>query len=72
MSHDPAPIDDAMSERRLGTVERAYQLARSGRFTQIDHIRSRLISEGYEAVQQHLGAPTLRRDLTRICREAQG
>lgn len=72
MNHDPAPIEDATPERPLGTVERAYQLARSGRFTKIEHIRSRLISEGYEAVQQHLGGPTLRRDLTRLCREAQG
>jgi hypothetical protein len=70
--HDPAPTCEAAAERRLGTVERAYQLAKSGQCTRLDDIRSRLIHEGYEAVQQHLGAPSLRRDLTRLCREGRG
>jgi hypothetical protein len=63
---------DAAPERRLGTVERAFQLARSGRFSRLDDLRRALRHEGHESIEQHLSGPSIRRDLARLCREAQG
>lgn len=51
-----------------GTIERAYQLARSGQFARLDDIRARLMFEGHEAVRAHLDSPLLRRDLNRLCK----
>lgn len=60
------------ADRRLSTVERAYQLARSGDCRGIDEIRTKLIREGHESVQAHLSGPTLRRELTQLCKRAPG
>lgn len=46
---------------RVGTVERAYQLAQQS--GSVDEIRQRLIREGYSSVEAHLSAPQLRREL---------
>ena len=67
MSDQDAP---PANDRRLGTVERAYELARSGWFTRVDDIRQRLTREGHDAVQQHLSGPTIRRELLQLCRAA--
>ena len=52
---------------RPPTVERAYQLAESGECANIDEIETRLQAEGYVSVWQHLSAPSLSRDLRRLC-----
>lgn len=57
---------------RPGTVERAFELARSGTCASLSDIRTRLSQEGHEAVQQHLSGPSLRRDLARLCKTASG
>lgn len=57
-------------DRRLSTVERAYELARSGRCHSVDEIRTTLIREGYEAVQAHLTGPSIKKDLAALCRAA--
>ena len=59
-----------MSAIAPGTVERAFELARSGDCATLSDIRARLIREHYTAVSEHLTGPSLRRDLTRLCREA--
>src|SRR3546814_9448907 len=46
------PASDPSPGHSLGTVERAYQLARSGRFTRLEDLRRALMHEGYAAVQQ--------------------
>ena len=53
-------------------VERAYQLARSGAFTGISEISTRLKREGYggTSVYIHLEGKAIRADLKRICDEA--
>ena len=56
--------------RRLSTVERAYELAKSGRCRTVDELRTMLIREGYEAVQAHLSGPSIKRDLAALCRAA--
>jgi hypothetical protein len=55
---------------RPPTVERAYQLAESGECANIDEIKTRLQAEGYVSVWQHLSAPSLTRDLRRLCEAA--
>lgn len=57
-------------DRRLSTIERAYELARSGRCHSVDEIRTMLIREGYEAVQAHLTGPSIKRDLSALCKAA--
>lgn len=57
-------------ERRLSTVERAYELARSGTVRSVDEIRAKLTREGHESVIAHLSGPTLKRDLNRLCKDA--
>ena len=57
-------------ERRLSTVERAYQLAREGKCRSVDDIRTALTREGHDAVQAHLSGQSIKRDLTRLCKEA--
>jgi hypothetical protein len=47
--------------------ERAYQLAKVS--ASVAEVRQTLIREGYENVHAHLGAPTLRLALKRLCRE---
>ena len=52
-------------------MERAYELARSGVFGEIEPLAVQLKREGYERVDMHLrGFSSLRRDLTRLCRLA--
>ncbi|GAA0731547.1 hypothetical protein [Sphingomonas japonica] len=60
---DPQP-----QPHRPGTVERAYELARTGDYTTIEQIRAVLIREQHVSVQQHLSGPTLRRELLKLCR----
>jgi hypothetical protein len=45
------------------TVERAFEIARSGAVRTIDDIRARLNREGFEGVQAHLSGATLKRQL---------
>ncbi|MBN8817016.1 MAG: hypothetical protein J0J06_16405 [Sphingomonas sp.] len=58
------------SPRQLSTVERAYQLARSGSCRSIDDIRRKLSAEHYDSVQGHLSGASIKRDLTALCKEA--
>lgn len=62
-------MDDA-SRCQLSTVERAYQLARSGSCRSVDDIRRRLTAERYESVQAHLSGASIKRDLIALCKAA--
>ncbi len=57
---------------RPTVIERAYQLARSGQCDGIGHVRARLIGEGYLDTLPQLAGAGLKRELSRLCREAQG
>jgi hypothetical protein len=52
------------------TLERAFALARSGRFASLDDIRRTLKREGYDQVESHLAGPSIGRQLKELCREA--
>jgi hypothetical protein len=52
-------------------LERAYELARSGRVETMAKLLRALTCEGYEQVEDHIGGgSTLRRELTSILRKA--
>jgi hypothetical protein len=58
------------AQRQLSTVERAYQLARSGTCRSVEDIRRRLTAERYESVQAHLSGSSIKRDLIALCKAA--
>lgn len=58
----------SLSGHQVSTVERAYQLARSGAFSTVDEIRRALTEERYASVQEHLAGPSIRRALLALCK----
>lgn len=54
------------SQDRPTTVERAFELARSGACTNVPAIAAALKGERHESVDAHLAGPSIRRDLKRI------
>ena len=57
-----------MNERPI--LERAFELARSGAFTEVKALDRALASEGYARGDPHTHSPTARKQLRRLCREA--
>jgi hypothetical protein len=57
---------------QLHTLERAFELARTGDCTSVDDIRKRLKAEQYSQVDAHLAGASVRRQLLDLCREARG
>jgi len=51
-------------------VERAFELARSGRFKQVEDIERVLSKEGYPKASPHWNSGTLRKQLRDACRKA--
>jgi hypothetical protein len=51
-------------------IERAFELARSGAYESSESITKQLKKERYEAVEQHLSSPSLKRSLRELCRTA--
>ncbi len=58
-----------MTSLRPTTIERAYELARSGACRTVGDLKQRLSSEGYERVQDALYGPTLTAALRKLCQE---
>jgi hypothetical protein len=52
------------------TLERAFELARSGDCSSLQDIRRRLKSEGFDQVEAHLAGPAIGKQLRRLCEEA--
>ena len=65
-----AQISHYTLEPAMRTVERAFELAQSGKFEKVAQIRSQLKHEGWESVDEHLAGPTLRIQLKAICDSA--
>lgn len=55
---------------RPTTIERAYQLARSGDCASVQDIREQLIREHHESVEAHLRGPTIGNHLRALCTSA--
>ncbi len=56
--------------KQLTTLERAYQLARSGEFAGVGEIKARLKAERYQNIPTQLFGRRLAEDLRRLCVEA--
>jgi hypothetical protein len=52
------------------TIERAFALARSGRFATVADIRATLKRERFDQAEAHLSSPSLARQLRTLCLEA--
>ena len=52
------------------TLERAFELARSGECASPAEIRLRLKRERFDSVEAHLQGPSITRQLRRLCDEA--
>jgi len=57
------PSGGTLSDTRIGTIERAFQLAKQGACRSITDIRDRLSAECYEGVFSHLNGMSIRRQL---------
>jgi len=57
-----------MNQRPI--LERAFELARSGAFTDVKALDAALAAEGYARRDPHTHSPTARKQLRRFCREA--
>lgn len=55
---------------RLTTLERAFQLAKSGDCASVTQIRERLKKEGYSDWQSHTKGPSIRAQLNALCAAA--
>jgi hypothetical protein len=51
-------------------MERAYELARSGRYSKIEDLSRTLSAEGYESVHSHFGGRGTRMQLLELMRAA--
>ena len=54
----------------MTTIERAFELARSGEFASVGEIKRRLKEERFDAVEAHLQGPSISRQLKRLCDSA--
>ena len=54
---------------RLTTLERAYELARTGPCVSVDEIRTQLKRERFEAVDGHLHGSVIVAQLRALCRQ---
>lgn len=56
--------------KELGTLERAFALARSGECASVGEIRLRLKKERCDSVEAHLSGPSISKQLRMLCDEA--
>ncbi len=56
---------------RQTTLERAFDLARSGQCATVHHIKTRLKAEGYADVNGQLYGPSVRAALRDLCNQAE-
>jgi hypothetical protein len=54
----------------MGTVERAFELARTGEVDSLQALERRLSAEGWEQVFQHLSGGALKRQLAALIHAA--
>jgi hypothetical protein len=65
-----APMPDMLGDmdHRMTTLQRAFQLARSGRVSRLSEIVEAIRAEGYSA--NHIEGPVLRRQLVDLIKAA--
>ena len=65
-----APSSGGDGRHGPSTVERAFELARSGTCHNVQEIAMKLKREQHDSVEAHLSGQSIRRDLRRLCQEA--
>jgi hypothetical protein len=55
---------------RPGIIERAYELARSGRYPTVSMVKKQIRAEGYPSVESYLQGATIHAALRDLCRAA--
>jgi hypothetical protein len=63
VTHPITPKLEATKIMSANTVVRAFELARGGLCRNVGQIRSRLKTEGYASIQEHLEGPSIRKQL---------
>lgn len=58
------------ADSSVSLLQRAFQLASSGEFTNVTYIAKRLSAEGYLGVSGHLSGRSLRKQLNDLCRKS--
>jgi len=58
-------------DRQPTTLERAFDLARSGDYASVADIRQQLKRERYDQVEAHLAGHSINRELRALCEAAQ-
>jgi len=53
-----------------GAVERAFEMARSGRFPDVGKLESALSREGYSGAREHLAGAHIRKQLAALIKES--
>lgn len=69
-SADSVSDSDQGGRHGPSTIERAFELARSGSCHNVQEIALRLKREQHDAVEAHLAGQSIRRELRRLCQEA--
>ncbi len=54
---------------RPTTIERAYELARSGECRTLSDVKQRLSADGHDRIQEHLYGATVSSALRKLCQE---
>jgi hypothetical protein len=52
---------------RLTTIERAYELARSGECRTLSEVKQQLSADGHDRIQEHLYGSTVSAALRKLC-----
>lgn len=61
------PLAQPRKQDRPTTIERAFELARSGQCNNVPEIAATLKRERFEAVDAHLAGPSIRQSLRSSC-----
>jgi hypothetical protein len=61
---------DAMNQERPGVVQRAFEIARSGKVATVADLHAVLAREGYDNARQSLSGRSVSSQLTRMIAEA--
>jgi hypothetical protein len=69
LAHVPGRLDGAVNDVPT-TLQRAYEIARSGECTSLDELVQQLKTEQFEGVDAHIASASVRRDLRQISQSA--
>jgi len=60
----------SLKENMMNTVHRAFELAATGKYGSLQHLRVKLQKERYESVDAHLAGGVIKRQLSAVIQRA--